>query len=82
MGSRYLYIVLLVFLEHHLARGDYRRAAYRDHRETYARDAGAARELITLGETKPDPKLDPAELAAWTMIANTVLNLDEVLNKG
>jgi dolichol-phosphate mannosyltransferase len=33
MGSRYLYIVLLVFLEHHLARGDYRRADYRDYRE-------------------------------------------------
>jgi dolichol-phosphate mannosyltransferase len=26
MGSRYLYIVLIVFLEHHLRRGDYRRA--------------------------------------------------------
>jgi dolichol-phosphate mannosyltransferase len=25
MGSRYLYIVLIVFLEHHLSRGDYRR---------------------------------------------------------
>jgi dolichol-phosphate mannosyltransferase len=25
MGSRYLYVVLLVFLEHHLSRGDYRR---------------------------------------------------------
>jgi dolichol-phosphate mannosyltransferase len=26
MGSRYLFIVLMVFLEHHLSRGDYRRA--------------------------------------------------------
>jgi dolichol-phosphate mannosyltransferase len=32
MGSRYLYIVLLVFLEHHLTRGDYRRPGYRDYR--------------------------------------------------
>jgi dolichol-phosphate mannosyltransferase len=32
MGSRYLYIVLLVFLEHHLARGDYRRQGYTDYR--------------------------------------------------
>jgi dolichol-phosphate mannosyltransferase len=32
MGSRYLYITLLVWLEHHLARGDYRRADYRDFR--------------------------------------------------
>ena len=26
MGSRYLFIVLYVFFEHHLSRGDYRRA--------------------------------------------------------
>ena len=26
MGSRYAFIVLYVFLEHHLSRGDYRRA--------------------------------------------------------
>jgi dolichol-phosphate mannosyltransferase len=32
MGSRYLFIVLLVFLEHHLTRGDYRRAGYADQR--------------------------------------------------
>jgi dolichol-phosphate mannosyltransferase len=32
MGSRYLYILLLVFLEHHLARGDYRRPDYEDPR--------------------------------------------------
>ena len=32
MGSRYAYIVLLVFLEHHMTRGDYRRAGYRDFR--------------------------------------------------
>jgi hypothetical protein len=25
MGSRYMFIVLYVFLEHHLSRGDYRR---------------------------------------------------------
>jgi dolichol-phosphate mannosyltransferase len=27
MGSRYIFIVLYVFLEHHLSRGDYRSAA-------------------------------------------------------
>ena len=30
---------------------------------------------------QPDPKLDPATLAAWTMLANQLMNLDEVLNK-
>jgi dolichol-phosphate mannosyltransferase len=33
MGSRYLYIVLMVFLEHHLSRGDYRLANYHDRRQ-------------------------------------------------
>ncbi|MBL8866599.1 MAG: DUF1553 domain-containing protein [Planctomycetia bacterium] len=40
-----------------------------------------AKKLIAFGESKADPKLEAAELAAWTMIANQVLNLDEVLNK-
>ena len=34
-----------------------------------------------MGESKADPALDPATLAAWTMLANELMNLDEVLNK-
>jgi len=41
-----------------------------------------AKKAITYGESKPDEKLNPAELAAWTMIANLVMNLDEVVTKG
>ena len=33
MGSRYAFIVLLAWLEHHLSRGDYRRPGYVDHRK-------------------------------------------------
>jgi hypothetical protein len=40
-----------------------------------------ARKLIAVGESKADPKLDPPTLAAWTMLVNELLNLDEVLNK-
>jgi hypothetical protein len=40
-----------------------------------------AKKLIAVGESKADAKLDPVELATWTMIANELLNLDEVLNK-
>jgi mono/diheme cytochrome c family protein len=57
-------------------------AAYRDNLATYTRDEAAAKKLIAVGELKPDAKLNPSELAAWTMVANLVLNLDEVLNKG
>ena len=40
-----------------------------------------ADKLIAVGESKADPKWKPYELAAWTMLANELMNLDEVLNK-
>jgi hypothetical protein len=40
-----------------------------------------ARKLIAVGESRADPALEPAQLAAWTMVANQLFNLDEVLNK-
>lgn len=57
-------------------------AAYRDHLTAFTRDTAKAKQLIFVGELKPDAKLNPSELAAWTMLANLVLNLDEVINKG
>jgi hypothetical protein len=47
----------------------------------YKANSDDAKQLIAVGESKPDPALDPAQLAAWTMLANELLNLDEVLNK-
>lgn len=40
-----------------------------------------ARALLAIGESPVDETLDPSALAAWTMLCNEVLNLDEVLNK-
>jgi mono/diheme cytochrome c family protein len=40
-----------------------------------------AKKLLAVGASKADPALDPAELAAWTMLTNEMMNLDEVLNK-
>ena len=40
-----------------------------------------AKKLIAFGESKADPTLDVASLAAYTMVVNQLLNLDEVLNK-
>lgn len=40
-----------------------------------------ARQLIAFGESRPGESLDAATLAGWTMLANEVMNLDEVLNK-
>ena len=52
------------------------------HAEEFKADPEAAKALISVGESKPDEKLDAVEVATWTMIANLILNLDEVLNKG
>ncbi len=40
-----------------------------------------AKSLITFGDSKPEAGLDPRDVAAWTMLANEMMNLDEVLNK-
>jgi hypothetical protein len=40
-----------------------------------------AKALLTNGEAPADPKLDPAETATWTLVANQFLNLDETLCK-
>ncbi len=37
--------------------------------------------LLAVGESKPDEKLAPADVAAWTMVASQFLNLDEFLTK-
>ena len=48
----------------------------------YARNRQAAAKLLGVGESPHDPKWDPCELAAWTMVANVMLNLDETVTKG
>jgi hypothetical protein len=40
-----------------------------------------AQKLVTVGESRPDATMDVPQLAAWTMLANELFNLDEVLNK-
>jgi hypothetical protein len=50
-------------------------------RDYYAGHAEDAQKLITVGESKPDTTMDARELAAWTMLVNELMNLDEVLNK-
>jgi hypothetical protein len=47
----------------------------------YRADKKAAIELLGVGESKWDVKLDPSELAAWTMVASAILNLDETITR-
>ena len=47
----------------------------------YKEHTAEAGELIRTGDSQPDESLDVATLAAWTMLCNEMMNLDEVLNK-
>jgi hypothetical protein len=47
----------------------------------YRANVSAAEALLKVGEAPLEDKLDRAELAAWTMVSNTILNLDEVITK-
>ena len=54
---------------------------YNDSLTRYADDAASRDQLLAVGAAPLDAELDRTELAAWTLVANAVLNLDEVLNK-
>jgi cytochrome c553 len=47
----------------------------------YSANQDSAEALVRVGESPVDPNQDLAQLAAWTMICNQILNLDEALNK-
>ncbi len=47
----------------------------------YHRDKDAAGKLVGVGEAKVDAKVDVGELAAWTTVASTILNLDETITR-
>jgi hypothetical protein len=51
------------------------------HLAHYRQDMAAAKKLIAEGQSKAKPELAPAELAAYTLVANTILNLDETLTR-
>jgi len=50
-------------------------------RARYAGDAEAAKKAVAVGESPMPADTAPADLAAYTMVANLLLNLDEVLTK-
>ncbi|MBL8848762.1 MAG: DUF1553 domain-containing protein [Planctomycetaceae bacterium] len=51
------------------------------HREHFRNDPAAAAELIDIGDSAAPADVDPVELAAFTLVASLVLNLDEVITK-
>jgi hypothetical protein len=52
------------------------------HRQQLAKYQAApdeAKKAVNFGESKPPPDLPEPELAAWTLVANLILNLDEAV---
>jgi hypothetical protein len=47
----------------------------------YRRDPALAEGLLSVGEAPAPKGIDRAELAAFTTVANVILNLDEVVTK-
>ncbi|HEV3238086.1 MAG TPA: DUF1553 domain-containing protein, partial [Gemmataceae bacterium] len=55
---------------------------YKNSLEKYKHDPKAAQALINSGLAPAPKEMDAPELAAWTVIANVLLNLDETITKG
>lgn len=50
--------------------------------DSYTREPADAAALIQIGSTPCPDTLDPRAVAAWMIVANVLLNLDEILTKG
>ncbi|MDG2129568.1 MAG: DUF1553 domain-containing protein [Fuerstiella sp.] len=56
-------------------------AAASDLKTMFQQQPEAAKDLISTGDTTPDETLDAAEVAAWTLVANTLMNRDDFVSK-
>jgi hypothetical protein len=64
------------------AETDVLREVYHEAHAKFRADQSAALKLLAVGESPRNPKLDPADLAAWSTVAAVILNLDEAVTKG
>ncbi len=53
-----------------------------DQRKLFQASPEKAEQYLGVGDTKRHPAIAPAQHAAWTVIANLLLNLDEALTRG
>jgi hypothetical protein len=54
---------------------------FEDQLATYQKDPKAAEKLLHVGESAANDKLHAAEVAAWSVVASVVLNLDEAITR-
>ena len=48
---------------------------------TYQKDKKSAESFVKIGDFANPKEIDPGELAAWTAVANVILNLNETITK-
>jgi hypothetical protein len=48
---------------------------------TFREEPEEAKKLVSIGATPPPADADPAELAAWTLVASQILNMDECVTR-
>jgi hypothetical protein len=54
---------------------------YDEQLAAFRKDEAAAKQLLSVGESKRNEKLNPAEHAAWTSVASVLFNMDEFITK-
>jgi hypothetical protein len=57
------------------------RESLQTHRVRFTQAPEEAKRVLTNGESKPREDLPPVEVAAWTLVANLLFNLDETLSR-
>ncbi len=58
------------------------KSALAHHRTEFSRNPEGAERLVSVGVSVRRRSIDTVELAAWTAVANLILNLDEVITRG
>ena len=54
---------------------------YREQLELFRSDPSAAQQLVQAGRYRRPEGLDPAQHAAWTAVANALMNTDEAITR-
>jgi hypothetical protein len=57
------------------------RGSLRSLRNHYGSNRSDALKLVEVGDSRSSQPIECGDLAAWTMVTNELMNLDEVLNK-
>jgi len=56
-------------------------ASKSEYKKRFASDLDAAEALVAFGESPVEGSVSPAELASWTLVCSTLMNLDETVSK-